>query len=86
MRRAALTARTVVKAFCTSGSYDSTRARFPLLSLIPNVLWTDEMIDELQMAAELNDQISEAGLTRPYRPVPDAINMLVSRIARGLEP
>lgn len=84
--RAALTARTVVTAFCDSGSYATTRARFPLLSLIPNALWTGEMLEDLQMAAEGNNQISEAGLTRPYRPVPDEITKLVSRIVRGLEP
>lgn len=85
-RRAALVARTVVEAFCVSGSYDTTRSRFPLLSLIPNALWTHDMVEDLEAAAEFNDQISEAGLTRPYRSVPDEIHKLVSRISRGLEP
>lgn len=41
---ATLTARTVVRAFCESPSYDSTRERFPFLRLIPPDLWTNDMM------------------------------------------
>lgn len=82
--RAALVARTLVRAFSTSPSYDSTRRRFPLLELIPLQMFTQDMRDELDMAADFNDQISEAGLNAPYsKSAPAAVADLLRRITKA---
>lgn len=72
-------ARAVVRAFCNCGSYDATRARFPLLELIPRDLWTREMGAELEQATADNNQISEAFLAGGT-PVPQAVRDLVARV------
>jgi hypothetical protein len=74
-----IVARTVVRAFCESPSYESTRQRFSLLKLIPKSQWTREMTTDLERAAVDNNQISEAGLrTRPPIAVPEAIKVLTA--------
>ena len=83
---ATLVARTVVRAFCQSPSYDSTRQRFPLLRLIPLPLWTSEMLEELEGAAQSNYEISNAGLTQPSRPAPEAVRQLIDSVRRGVAP
>jgi hypothetical protein len=80
---ASLVARTVVRAFCESPSYDSTRQRFPLLRRIPPPLWTSEMFEELEAAAQSNRQISEAGLTRPSIEAPEAVRQLIDSLRSG---
>lgn len=76
---APLVARTVVSAFCESPSYESTRQRFPLLDLIPDGMWTDEMVEQLQEATANNNQITDAGLTRSLT-APDGVGQLVARL------
>jgi hypothetical protein len=83
---APLMARTIVRAFCASRSYDSTRLRYEFLSLVPLEYWTNEMCEELGAAAESNDQISQAGLYSPRMSAPDAIGEMIGRVARGLPP
>ena len=73
-------AQTIVQAFCLSGSYESTRQRFPFLELIPAAHWTDEMISELELATDNNEQIYEAGLRTPRQPAPGAVRELVARL------
>jgi hypothetical protein len=72
-------ARAVVRAFCNCGSYDVTRARFPLLEFIPRDLWTREMVAELEQATADNNQISEAFLDQGV-PVPQAVRDLIARV------
>ena len=76
---AADVARAVVRAFCNCGSYDPTRARFPLLDLVPRDLWTREMVADLEQATAENRQISEAFLDGGT-PVPQAVRNLVARV------
>jgi hypothetical protein len=76
---APLVARTVVRAFCESPSYDSTRQRFPLLDLIPAEMWTDDMISEVEEATRSNNQISDGMLSRNLT-APDAVRDLVARL------
>ena len=66
----------VVEAFCSSGSFDTTRRRFELLTLIPRNAWTASHTEALQSAAENNPQVREAQLP-DRRPVPEAIARLV---------
>lgn len=80
--RGALVARAIVESFCGSRSYESTRRRFELLTLVPLSLWTDEMAEALEAATKNNNQISNAVLTNPPQSVPDLIRDLLGRIAR----
>lgn len=84
--RGTLVARAIVGSFCGSRSYESTRRRFELLSLVPMSLWTDEMAEELDRATESNNQISKAVFTHPTRLVPDLVRELLGRIARTPSP
>ena len=77
---AKMAARTLVKAFCESPSYDSTRRRFPVLGHVPVELWTYEMLDELDAAAEFNRQINEAVLVDSRVPAPEAVRDLIKRV------
>ncbi len=81
---APLVARTVVRAFCESPNYESTRQRFPLLDLISDEMWTDEMIAELEESAHSNSQISNGqisnGVLSPQLTAPDALRSLIERV------
>jgi hypothetical protein len=82
---APLVARSIVRAFCQSGSYESTRQRFPLLELVPPNRLTNDLMTELERAMMENSQIREGVLRgRPGRPVPEAIRELIAR-ARARE-
>lgn len=72
-------ARTVVRAVCDSPSYDGTRQRVPLLDLIPDDMWTLEMIVELEQALANNSQIRDATLYGPSRPAPQHIRDMIER-------
>ncbi len=76
---AQLVARTIVHALCESPNYESTRQRFPMLELIPDEMWTDGMIAELEEAAVSNNQISDGVLSRNLT-APDAVRDLVARL------
>jgi hypothetical protein len=80
-----IVATSVVKAFCKSPSYESTRDRFPLIEMVPPPLWTATMLAELESAATENSQVREGVLTaRPGRPrVPEAIHELIARVRGG---
>ena len=83
-RLAALVAQTIVRAFSASPSYESTRRRFPLVDLIPLDMFSRDMLDELDAAAEFNDQISEAGLRAPYSSsAPEAVADPLRRASRA---
>ena len=41
------------------------------------------MLEELDVAAEFNDQISEAGLYQPRMSAPEAVRELIGRVVRG---
>lgn len=69
----------VVEAFCRSGSFESTRRRFELLSLIPRDAWTHEHFARLERAIEENGQIREAVLPE-RRAAPDAIRELLDQL------
>jgi hypothetical protein len=75
-------ANAVVEAFCTSASFESTRRRFDLLSLVPRDAWTKNHFASLEQAAETNSQIREAVLAA-RQPAPDAIRELITTLREG---
>lgn len=83
---APLMAETIVRAFCRSGSYASTRRLFEYLALIPVVQWTSQMSEDLAAAAEFNDQISQAVLSQLRMSAPDAIAQLIERVTGAQSP
>jgi len=80
----ARTARSIVRAVSQSRSWDSTRARFPLLDLIPMHLWTPAMVAELEQAALENVEVRECilppGIPRRGKPAPEAIAELIGKV------
>ena len=70
----------VVTAFCSSGSFDTTRSRFSLLTKSPR-LSTDH-VRELREAMESNSQIKHALIAvapRTGRPAPELLEELIAR-------
>ena len=69
----------VVDAFCLSGSFESTRRRFELLTLVPRDAWTVEHLTRLERAIEENGQIREAVLA-DRRAAIDAVRELLGKL------
>jgi TIR domain len=69
----------VVDAFCLSGSFESTRRRFELLTLVPRDAWTVEHLTRLERAIEENGQIREAVLP-DRQAAPDAARELLGKL------
>lgn len=53
-------AQPIVRRFVNSGSYDGAREGFDLLKTIPAEKWTDELVEQAEVEAFENRQISEA--------------------------
>jgi hypothetical protein len=70
-------ARTIVHALCQSLSFESTRQRVSHLEPIPDEMWTDEMIADLQGATVANSQISNAVLSKQLS---DAVGQIITRL------
>jgi hypothetical protein len=71
----------VVEAFCRSSSFEATRRRYELISLIPRSAWNDEHLARLEKAMVENSQIRDGVLQLPGpRPAPEAIAELVARV------
>lgn len=76
----------VVEAFCRSSSFESTRRRYELLTLIPRSAWKEEHFVRLETAVRENSQIREGVLQLPEpRLAPEAIANLIAqlRTSRG---
>jgi hypothetical protein len=56
---------TVVGAFCRSSSFEATRRRYELLTLIPKRAWKEVHFAQLEEATQENSQIREAMLKTP---------------------
>jgi hypothetical protein len=77
----------VVDAFCRSGSFDSTRRRYELLTLVPASAWTNRHFERLEEAAVENRQIREAAIGAPDpRDAPAVIADLIARLRRNTRP
>src|SRR5207244_8357899 len=73
------TAAVIVEMFCESGSFNTTRWRFPFLDLIPAHGWSSEDFARLRGAARENTQIRFANLTDGTG-FPDAIETLIGSV------
>jgi hypothetical protein len=67
------------EAFCVSSSFEATRRRFELLSLVPCSAWTASHVTSLDRATRENRQIRDAILT-DRRPAPDAVAALIGAV------
>lgn len=73
-------AHAVVDAFTRSGSYEATRRRFELLSLIRPTDWTPDLVHRVETACVENKQVREAGIHREGVPMvfaPEAVRELL---------
>ena len=77
---------TVVEAFCTSRSFETTIRRFELLRHIPRTAWTDNQVARVRSALSDNAQIRNCvvPLERPTS-APEAVAQLLARMGRPLD-
>lgn len=70
----------VVEAFCRSSSFEATRRRYELLTLVPRSALNEEHFTRLEQAIGENSQIREGVLQLPGpRPAPEAVAELIAR-------
>jgi hypothetical protein len=70
-----------VDAFCRSSSFEATRRRFELLTLIPLSAWKETHLELLERACTDNSQIREGVLLVPTnRPAPEAVRELIDKV------
>jgi hypothetical protein len=76
---------TVVEAFCTSRSFETTGRRFELLRHIPRTAWNDGHVARIRTALEENSQIRNCvvQLESPTS-APEAVAQLLARVGRPL--
>jgi hypothetical protein len=72
----------VVEALCLSGSVESTRRRFELLSLVPKDAWKPEHFARIERALDENPKIHKAVVN--CRPAPDVIRELLDQLRRAV--
>lgn len=64
--------RPVVQRYVRSRSFQNTRDTYPLLTAIPKVEWTDQLVRDVLNAAETNTQVQHANLDG-RTPIPAAL-------------
>jgi hypothetical protein len=69
----------VVRRYVHSGSFAGTREAFALLQGVPESAWTPALIEQVERAAEENDQIKYANLPGG-RPIPEAAEELLRKV------
>jgi hypothetical protein len=75
---AAKAAPVAVHRYARSGSFDAARDGYKLLQAIPAQEWTPSMIDEVDRAHSENSQLQHGNLVPTGRPIPEAVNELLS--------